>query len=319
LSESMKNTRIAFFGSPRLASACLEELHRHFPVRLVVTQPDRAKGRGKRVSVTQVKATALERHIPVYKDEDVGDTLLEALRSHGIELIVVVAFGRILPVSIITAPVYGSLNLHASLLPKYRGASPIEAALLAGETETGLTLQVMAPEMDRGDILASEWMRIEEHWTAEHLYEAMVSRAPGFLARSVREYMSGTLKPEPQNDDQATYCTVIRKEHGRIDWGETAEVIRNRIRAYSLWPVAFTWLDSKLLRVFNARPAACPGGGSKGPGEILRADRAQGIIVQTGEGVLGITDLQIENRRRMDFQLFINGYRELEGKVLGTA
>ena len=315
----MKNTGIAFFGSPRVARACLEELHRHFPVRLVVTQPDRAKGRGKKVTVTPVKAGALELHIPVYQYEEMGDILIETLRAHGIELIVVVAFGRILPERIIKEPRHGSLNLHASLLPKYRGASPIEAALLAGETETGLTLQIMAPEMDRGGILASERMRIEDHWTAEHLYEAMVSRAPRFLARSVQEYTSGTLKPEPQNDEEATYCTVIRKEHGRIDWSESADTIRNRIRAYSLWPVAFTWLDGKLLRVFNARPASDTGRGCREPGEILRADRVQGIIVQTGGGVLSITDLQIENRRRMNFQMFINGYRGLGGKVLGAA
>jgi methionyl-tRNA formyltransferase len=312
----MKNPGIAFFGSPQLAQGCLDALLDHFTVRLVVTRPDRERGRGRRVSMTPVKARALELHLPLYQDGDLGEPLIEVLQSRGVELIVVVAFGRILPDSIIFLPPLRSLNLHASLLPKFRGASPIEAALLAGEGETGVTLQLMVPEMDRGDILASERIPIEEHWTAGHLHEEIAGRAPGFLVRSLEEYLSGCLTPVPQDERLASYCSVIRKEDGRLDWSEPAERIRNRIRAYSLWPVAHTRLDHKLLRIFNAGIPDLQMDRHALPGEILEADRKQGIIVNTGEGVLSLTDLQIENRRRMDFRTFMNGYRDLRGKLL---
>jgi methionyl-tRNA formyltransferase len=266
--------------------------------------------------MTQVKARALELHLPLYQDGDLGEPLIEALHSRGVELIVVVAFGRILPDRILFMPPLGSLNLHASLLPKFRGASPIEAALLAGEKETGVTLQHMVSEMDRGDILASEKVTIDDHWTAEHLHEAIAKRAPGFLVRTLEEYLSGSLTPVAQDERLASYCSVIRKEDGRLGWNEPAEMIRNRIRAYSLWPVAHTRLDHKLLRIFNARIPDFQMDRNAAAGAILEADRQRGIIVNTGEGVLSITDLQIENRRRMDFRTFMNGYRELRGKLL---
>jgi methionyl-tRNA formyltransferase len=312
----MKNPDIAFFGSPQLALGCLEALVDHYPLRLVVTQPDREKGRGRRVSMTPVKARALELHLPLYQERDLDEPLIEALRAHEVGLIVVVAFGRILPGRVLSMPPLGSLNLHASLLPKYRGASPLEAALLAGEKETGMSLQLMAPEMDRGDVLASERVKIEDHWTAEHLHDEIARRAPGFLLRALEKYLSGRLTPVPQDEGSATYCAVIRKEDGRLDWNEPAERIRNRIRAYSLWPVAHTRLDHGLLRVFNARIPDYRMERAAAPGTILEADRQLGILVSTGQGVVGITDLQIENRRRMDFRTFINGYRDLRGKQL---
>jgi methionyl-tRNA formyltransferase len=317
----MKDTRIAFFGSPRLARSCLEELHRKIPVKLVVTQPDREKGRGKSVSATPVKEFAGEHHVHIYQKRELEEDLLDVLREREIDLIVVVAFGRILSEPIISCPRYGSLNLHASLLPKFRGPSPIEAALLAGESATGVSLQIMTPEIDRGDILASRRITIDDQWTAEHLHEELIRVAPPFLSRSVGEYIEGRLKPRPQFDRCASYCRTIRKQDGCIDWNEAAHSIRNRVRAYSIWPVAFSWLDGRLLRLYNAHILAQEGerAGTGKTGEIVAADRKRGLVVKTGEGYLSITDLQLENKRRMDYRDFVNGFRNLEGTLLGKA
>lgn len=314
----MNRERIAFFGSPHLARACLEELHRSFEIPLVVTQPDREKGRGRKVSMTPVKSYAARKGLAVYQSRDLGAPLVEALKNNGVTLIIVVAFGRILQEQVISYPKRGSLNLHASLLPKYRGPSPIEAAILAGERETGVTLQHMAAEMDRGELLDSKRVPIENCWTAEDLYSTISDISPPFLCRSVRDYLDGRLNAIPQNERHASYCSVINKENGLIDWHEDAERIRNKIRAYNLWPVAYTYLEGGQLKIFNAHRVEAPPGIETGdaPGQVVSADKREGIIVQTGSGYLSITDLQIENRRRMDYREFMNGQKDLAGSIL---
>jgi methionyl-tRNA formyltransferase len=314
----MNRERIAFFGSPHLARACLEELHRSFEIPLVVTQPDREKGRGRKVSMTPVKSYAARKGLAVYQSRDLSAPLVEALKNNGVTLIIVVAFGRILQEQVISYPKRGSLNLHASLLPKYRGPSPIEAAILAGERETGVTLQHMAAEMDRGELLDSKRVPIENCWTAEDLYSTIIDISPPFLCRSVRDYLDGRLNSMPQDERHASYCSVINKENGLIDWHEDAERIRNKIRAYNLWPVAYTYLEGGQLKIFNAHRVEAPPGIETGdaPGQVVSADKREGIIVQTGSGYLSITDLQIENRRRMDYREFMNGQKDLAGSIL---
>jgi methionyl-tRNA formyltransferase len=314
----MNRERIAFFGSPHLARACLEELHRSFEIPLVVTQPDREKGRGRKVSMTPVKSYAARKGLAVYQSRDLGAPLVEVIKKHGVTLIIVVAFGRILQEKVISYPKRGSLNLHASLLPKYRGPAPVEAAILAGERETGVTLQHMAAEMDRGELLDSKRVPIENCWTAEDLYSTIIDISPPFLCRSVRDYLDGRLHSMPQNERQASYCSVINKENGLIDWQEDAERIRNKIRAYNLWPVAYTYLEGGQLKIFNAHRVETPPGIETGdaPGQVVSTDKREGIIVQTGSGYLSITDLQIENRRRMDYREFMNGQKDLAGSIL---
>jgi methionyl-tRNA formyltransferase len=285
-----------------------------------VTQPDRLKGRGKALTATPVKQYAQERGIPVYQSGDLGAPLIEQLRDLDIELVVVVAFGRILGEDIITLPRYGSLNLHASLLPRHRGPSPIEAAILAGDRQTGITLQVMSPEMDRGDLLATEKIGIEDNCTAEDLLKEVVDVSPHFLVRGVGDFLDGKLLRTPQNENEASYCPMISKEDGRISWAKSAGVIERQIRAYNIWPVASTRLEGKVLRVFNCHATGRTGehgDGSGHPGQIVAAGRDDGIVVRTGEGFLSITDLQLENKRRMNYRDFLNGHRNLRGTVLG--
>jgi methionyl-tRNA formyltransferase len=267
--------------------------------------------------MTPVKEYALEKSIEVYQPDRIDETLIQLFRQHMVDLTVVVAYGKILPHSIVRYPKHGSLNLHASLLPKYRGPSPIQAAILAGESVSGITLQLMTDKMDAGDILASTRIVLEEDWSAADLFAQVALLSPHFLVQSVGEYLDGRIRPVKQDEDEATYCPVIRKNDGLINWTEHAEKLLSVVRAYNLWPVAFTFLDGKVLRIYNAKisPPFDNGRGEKG--EIMMLDPQQGIIVQAGKGLLCITELQIENKKRMGFKEFMNGYRGLKGKVLG--
>ncbi len=312
-----KVVNIAFFGSPRLSAVCLARLHSAYGVRLAITRPDKPRGRGRKVSMTPVKELALEKNIDLYQPDRIDETLIQLFRQHAIDLIVVVAYGKILPDTVVRYPNHGSLNLHASLLPKYRGPSPIQAAILAGEGVSGITLQLMSDKMDAGDILAATRIVIEDNWSATELFAKVSQLSPHFLVQSIGEYLDGRITPVKQDEHEATYCPVIRKYDGLIDWTEHAEKLLNEVRAYNLWPVAFTFLDRKILRIYNAKILSSIDNGGGENGEIVLLDPQQGIIVQAGEGFLCITDLQIENKKRMGFKEFMNGYRGLKGKVLG--
>jgi len=315
---SMKNrVRIGFFGSPELAAACLLRLLNDFQVVLVVTQPDREVGRGRKLRETPVSGVAKTAHIRILKPLTIDHGILYVCEEQEVNLIVVVAFGMILPEYLIHFPQYGALNLHASLLPKYRGASPIESSLLEGNRITGMTVQIMERRMDAGDIIAHMQVPITPEVTAEDLMDIFILQGPGFLTLSIDDYLSGREKPKKQDDREATYCSKISKEDGRINWHEDAGTVVNKIRAFNLWPVAFTSLEGKLLRVFRAHLSEFKDEEEHEPGRIVKLDRSEGIVVQTGNGLIGITDLQLENKRRMNHEVFINGYRSLLGKILG--
>jgi methionyl-tRNA formyltransferase len=326
-----KNPRIAFFGSPPLAAVCLADLMDAFSVGMVVTQPGKAAGRGRELTVTPVALTAERESVPLYNPPSVKAEFADVLKLHGIELIVVVAYGKLLPREVIDLPPLGAVNLHASILPKYRGASPIQSALLSGERETGITVQKMRVEMDAGDILAAREIRIGPEWTAEHLMREIAAVAPAFLRETLARYLAGAITPVPQRAEDATFCSLIRKEDGLVDWGGDSVRVCNRIRAFNVWPVCHTLLDGKTLRLFDARatglPAAVspPGGGalpregdSGVPGEVLAVDRREGILVQTGRGVISLLELQLENKKRMGHRDFANGCRNLKGKILSS-
>jgi methionyl-tRNA formyltransferase len=329
--------RIAFFGTPSLASDCLRALLCRYTVSMVVTGPDTRKGRGLRLTPSPVKQEALQAGLPVYQPASLPGGLPGALRRHGVDVSVVVAYGRILPGAVINAPRLRSVNLHASLLPRHRGPSPVEAALLQGDPVTGLTLQLMEEAMDAGPILAQVEIPLDDEMNARDLYGRMRALAPGFLAERLGRYAAGGLAPREQDHREATYCGKIRKQDGWIDWKEPSRDVLNRIRALALWPVAFTTLDGMLLRVHRAAPCAGPEGtgaaaaggmpagagtetpaGPRTPGMVLGLDRWLGVVVRTGDGCLRLLELQPENRRKMGHREFINGYRGIEGKLLGA-
>ena len=312
------NTGIAFFGSPRLASVCLEALVNEFSVELVITQPKKRGGRGRKVIQTPVDEFASNHHIPVMEPERIDSSFSSTLRSFGIGLIVVVAYGLILPEEVISYPRFGSLNLHGSLLPKYRGASPIQSALLNGEKESGISLQLMVPEMDAGDVLAQQKVLIHGEMTAESLLEIFIERAPDFLVRSIQRYLSGDLIPVKQEEDKATFCKKLKKQDGLIRWESGASEILRKIKALNIWPVAYTTLDGKMLRIFDARTCSFSTKRAHTPGRVVALDQKNGIVVETGEGRVALVELQMENKRRMNYRDFLNGYRNLNGKLLGS-
>ncbi|MGQ9616993.1 MAG: methionyl-tRNA formyltransferase [Spirochaetota bacterium] len=310
---------IAFFGSPELSVACLDELRRYFQVKMVVTQSEKRGGRGKTLIETPVADYAQKHGIDLYKPQRINAELLHHLRLHEIELIVVVAYGKILPGEVIRYPKLGSLNLHASLLPKYRGPSPIEAVLLNGESETGITIQLMDEEVDAGDILATIRIPLDEDTTQSELLRKVIEISPGFLTEVLREYLEGKIQKRKQDDSEASYCRVIKKGDGLIRWEDTARAIHNRIRAYDLWPVAHTTLGGKLLRVYRSEVYQDTNGIDGIPGMVVEADNRKGILVKAGRGILSIIELQLESRKRMGFKEFMIGYRNLRGKVLGKS
>lgn len=309
-----QNPNICFFGSPQLAAECLRALLKTFTVSLVITQPDRRSGRGMKTTVTPVKECALAHGITLYQPSAPDEVLLQKIRTHRVNLIVVVAYGRILPKTVIFEPALGSLNLHASLLPKYRGASPIEAAILNGDDLSGLTVQMMSEKMDAGDIVAQYTMPITPDMNASDLMNGIINTAPEFLVDALTGYLDGSLNPSPQDESKATYCIPIRKEDGAIDWYRDATAIVNKIRAFDVWPVAYTFLNGKRVRIFRARVVQKNRAGVT-PGRIVDLDRHRGILVQTGDGIVGILELQPENKKRMDYREFMNGYRSLHGSL----
>ncbi len=311
-----QNPNIAFFGSPLLASKCLSAIVQSFSVSMVVTKPDRKAGRGMKTVMTQVKEAALDLGIDVYQPEKPDESLVHEMTVHNVNLIVVVAYGKILPEFVISRPALGSLNLHASLLPKYRGPSPIEAAILNGDTHTGITVQTMAKKVDAGDILAQQVISLTPEMNASDLKNEIIRVAPGFLLHSIQQYTANTLQPRRQNESEATYCAPIRKEDGWINWHNSTSAVLNRIRAFYIWPVAYSMLNGKLMRVYRARVVNMPGHEDAPPGQIVGLDRNMGVLVRTGDGIVGLLELQTENRKRMNFRQFINGYRGIEGKHL---
>ncbi len=314
----IRNTGIAFFGSPHLASACLHALVSEFSVNLVVTQPQKKGGRGRSIRQTPVDEYASEYRIPVVRPERIESDFISTLRRFGVDLIVVVAYGRILPEAVISFPHFGALNLHGSLLPKYRGASPIQSALLNGEKETGITLQMMVPQMDAGDILAHDKIPIDGEMTAEKLLGVFIERAPLFLVRSIHRHLSDELTPVKQKESEATFCTKLKKYDGLIQWESEACGIITKIKALNIWPVAYTTLEGKILRIFDARIHPVPPKKVCTPGRVVELDYTNGIIVETGNGSVALIELQMENKRRMNHRDFVNGYRNLGGKLLGS-
>jgi len=316
----MKNIRIAFFGTAELSKSVLEALYNEkYNISLVITKPDKIRGRGKKLLPTSVKRFALEHTIPVVAPEKINPDFVDLLKEYRIDISLVVAFGQILPTEVIDYPKYGSLNLHASLLPQLRGASPIQSAILFGLKRTGITLQKMKFKMDAGDILAQEEIEILENWGAEDLLKVIIEKSPTFVIKKLPLYLEGKLAPIPQDDSKATYCYSLKKSDGLIDWNTDVVRIVRKILAFNTWPVCFTYLRGNILRLFKATVYSNL---SKDidmikPGHIFDVDKKIGILVKVKDGAVAIQELQLQNKKRMNFIDFINGYRNIIGIILG--
>jgi methionyl-tRNA formyltransferase len=311
----MGKSNVVFMGSPEFAVPSLQALAASAHVNLlrVVTQPDRAKGRGRSVSPTPVRTAARELGLPtmVMTKESYGESVRE-ICGLSPDLIAVVAFGLILKSDLLELPPLGCVNLHASLLPKYRGVSPIQAAILAGDDETGCTTIRMDRGIDTGDILLAEKVPIGPDDTAGSLSAALAKIGAGLMVRTLEDLRSGSIDPQKQNVDAGTYTKKIRKEHGRMDWKRPCDWMERFVRAMSPWPSAFTFRGEKRLIVLDA--SAIPGNESgKHPGTILCISPLQ---VACGQGALAIRRLKPEGKQELAADAYAAGAQLRIGDVL---
>ena len=305
----MPALRIIFMGTPDLAAASLRALLRvpKFQIVAVVTQPDRPKGRDLKLQPSPVKQLALEAGLPVLQPEKARDEkFIAELRALQPELIAVAAFGQILPKAILDLPRLGCLNVHTSLLPKYRGASPIQSAILNGDETTGVTIMQMDVGLDTGDMLMQSTTPIRDEDNAATLHDRLAEMGAALLVETIHGLVAGKLHAYKQDAALATHVAKIRKEDGNVDWNQPARAIWNRIRAFTPWPGAFTYLPAQpkplLLKIWSAELVSTGGNA----GEVLSADKS-GIVIGCGEYALRVTILQREGGRRMSAKEFLAG------------
>lgn len=303
-------------GTPELAKVSLEALllESRFEVIAVVTQPDRPKGRDLKLQPSPVKETAIRAGISVLQPEKARDEkFIAELAKFYSDVIAVAAFGQILPQRILDLPRLGCLNVHTSLLPKYRGASPIQTAILRGETETGVTIMKMDAGLDTGPILTQETTPIADD-NAQTLHDRLAQIGGRLLVQTILDFDAGKIQPRPQPAEGVSLAPKIKKEDGRIDWSQSVTAIWNRVRAFTPWPGAFTHLPGNppaLLKIWQASPVSESGK----PGEILRADKSE-IVVGCGDGALRILNLQREGGKRLSAQDFLAGHPIKSGEHL---
>ena len=308
--------RILFLGTAEFACPSLEALLAS-PHELlgVITQPDRPRGRGQKRFPSPVKSLALRANIPVYQPEKIRDpSFLKVLESIHPDLLVVVAYGQVLSAPVLSLPPKGCINVHGSLLPKYRGAAPILRAILNGEGRTGITTMFMDPGLDTGPILLTEETEIGEEDTGGTLHERLSPMAARLLLRTLENLDRGTLIPRPQDHSQATYAPKIEKEEARISWNAPLRQVFNLIRAFDPWPGAFTAWAGRILKLF--RPHLGEIETKEAPGTIIQASK-EGLRISASHGYLLIREVQMENRPRMEVAEFLKGYPLRSGVRLG--
>jgi len=306
---------IVFMGTPDFSVPCLETLHRsRHRVIQVVTQPDRPKGRGRRLYPPPVKTTALGLGLPVIQPEKIKTAeFTETLSRLHPDLMVVVAYGRILPKAVLEIPAEGCINVHASLLPRYRGSAPIHWAIINGETETGITTILMDEGMDTGDILLTAAEPISPDDTAATLHDRLAALGAKLLEETLDRMADRGLTPKPQMHDQATLAPMLKKEDGRIDWHQPANVISDRIRGMYPWPGTYTFYDDKRLKIFKAAALPAPGKPVT-PGTVVPGFPGE-LRVATGNGLLSVLEIQGESGNRLAVSEFLRGHPITAGTV----
>ena len=303
--------RIIFAGTPEFAATALQALlDSGHEVCAVYTQPDRPAGRGRKLKASPVKELALAHHIPVHQPASLKDeTEQQTLRDYRADLMVVVAYGLLLPEAVLEAPRLGCINIHASLLPRWRGAAPIQRAIQAGDKETGVTIMQMDVGLDTGDMLHTVTTPIEPGDTAQTLHDRLAQLGAVALITTLEKIEAGQLSPQQQDDTQANYARKLDKAEAEIDWAQGSAEIDRLIRAFNPWPVAQTRYQGEVLRIWQGAPL--PATTQQPPGSIVHADK-HGIDVATGDGLLRLTQVQLAGSKAMDAAAFLNGHPELK-------
>lgn len=313
--------RIIFMGTPEFSVGTLEALAAAgHDVCLAVTQPDKPKGRGKEMQPTPVKAAAQKLGIPVYQPRRVREPeCVEELKKYQADVIVVIAFGQILPREILELTPYGCINVHASLLPKYRGAAPIQWAIIDGEKVTGVTTMQMDEGLDTGDMIMKTEVPIAEDETGDSLHDKLAAAGAKLCVETLEAVKNGTAVFEKQGESPTAYARMLDKKMGNIDWKEPAARIQRLVRGLNSWPGTYTCWDGKVMKIWRAEaePESTGTGGGNGnaaPGTVVDTDK-DSFAVQTGDGILRVFELQIPGKKRMETGAFLRGYALEKGTV----
>jgi len=314
--------KIIYMGTPEFAVAPLRAILSDLEdvvISAVVTQPARGRGRGRKPSPSPVEVFAGEHGLSALTPRDVKEvSFIEELKSEAPDLIVVVAYGQILPEKILAIPRLGCVNLHASLLPLYRGAAPINRVIMDGASETGNTTMIMDRGMDTGPMLLREKVAIGEDETAEELRGRLSARGAGLLVKTIRALMEGDIEAEPQDGSLATYAPSLKKIEGLIDWTKDALEIKNLVRGVYPWPGAYTFRKGKVLKVHKARLGSAASSATAAVAGTIVVVEKESFFVAAGSGLLEILEVQPENKKKMAAAAFIQGYRPVVGEVLGA-
>jgi methionyl-tRNA formyltransferase len=322
--------RIIYMGTPQFAVPPLEALiagdrpglllPEGYEIATVITRVDKPAGRGKEIVYSPIKQAALTHGIPVWQPGSLKRAEnIEALAAYHADLYIVAAFGQILPQAVLDQPRFGTLNIHASLLPKYRGVSPISEAILQGDAETGVTIMLLDAGVDTGPILLKRSIAIAEDDTTGGLTLKLAELGAQALLEALPLWVKGMITPEPQDEQRASHTHMLRKEDGEIAWDRPAAVLAREVRAYTPWPSAYTYWRGKLLKIVSARAVTLEPGEELKPGTVLlRKEAGQQVLsVATGHGFLEVNSLQLEGKKAMSAAEFVRGYPQIVGEVLG--
>lgn len=314
--------RVVFMGTPDFAVGALQAIiEAGHQVAAVVTQPDKPKGRGKEMQMTPVKSCALSHNIPVFQPMKIKEpAAVEVLRGYQADIFVVAAFGQILSEEILAMPKYGCVNIHASLLPKYRGAGPIQWAIIDGEQKTGITIMQMEKGLDTGDILLQKEVQIDARETGDSLHDKLAAAGAELIVEALPKIAAGQVVPRRQKDEESCYAKMLQKSMGKIDWNMSAGKLDCLIRGLISWPGASTTFRGKSLKIWEEEPVSeevyKPQIPESVPGTVLGVEK-DAFYVQTGEGILRILSVQMEGKKRMALKDFLLGYPVRAGECLG--
>lgn len=302
--------RIVYMGTPDFAVAPLETLVKDgHEIAAVFSQPDKPKGRGYTLTPPPVKECALKLGLPVYQPASLKDSeIIETLKGINPDLIAVVAYGKILPEEIINLPRFGCINVHGSLLPKYRGAAPIQQAVLDGETVTGVTTMYMDKGLDTGDMLLKEEVQIGEDETASELHDRLSIIGASLLGKTVKMLENGQITPEKQDDSQSTYAKMLDKSLCKIDWGKTNSEVHNKVRGLNSWPIAVSTFKGRQVKIYKTKKTS----GSGEPGEIISLSP---FVIACGSGAVEVLELQLPGKKCITGDEFVRGHRPEKGDM----
>lgn len=305
---------IAFMGTPDFAVPSLEKLIEKYGVKLVVTQPDKPKGRGKKMAVSDVKEAALKHNIEIIQPVKIRNDkdTFEKLKSLNLDFIIVVAFGQILPKEILDLPKYGCINLHGSLLPKYRGAAPIQWAVINGDKTSGNTTMFMDVGLDTGDMLLQNEIEVGDI-TAGELFNKLKESGADLLIDTIEGIVNGTIKRIKQDDSLSCYAPMLNKDMAHIDWNKPASEIHNLVRGLNPWPISYTFYEESKMKIFKT--VVLDEESSKEPGTIVKVDK-KGIYVSTAKGILQIQKIQFPNGKPLEVSQYLNGHEIKENIIL---